>query len=355
MKKKRNTKGILQLEDGTEIEGVPIGKPRFVSGEVVFTTGMVGYAEAVTDPSYRGQILIFTYPLIGNYGVREGNFESDRIQVSGVIVSESINHPSHATANRNFHQWLYQHNIPGLVDVDTRRLTLRLRSRGVMKGNLCFNEQDGKKPFADISQKNLAAAVSCKTVERYGSFKLRVALIDCGVKLSIVRELAKFKVNITRVPWNWGNFDDFAGVVISNGPGDPKTVKETINNVSSLLALNKPVLGVCLGNQILTLAAGGDTYKLPYGHRSHNQPVFEKATGRAYLTIQNHGYAVNMDSLGNDWEEWFVNLNDGTNEGIRHTSKPFWAIQFHPEGSPGPEDTSWIFAQFIELCRKYSS
>jgi carbamoyl-phosphate synthase small subunit len=318
---------------------------------------MVGYPEALTDPSYRGQILVFTYPLIGNYGVPLEKYESDKIQVSGVIIDNSAKNPSDS-ASKTFDKWLMENNVPGLCNIDTRDLTLKIRSRGVMKGKLFFRSIDKSREFIDIDKINLVSEVSKNTIKNYGVKKgARIALIDCGVKFSIIRALVNLGARVTRVPWDWdyNNFDNFDGVFISNGPGDPKLVTKTIKTINTLLKSKIPIMGVCLGSQILALAAGGDTYKLPFGHRSHNQPVLEISTGKAYLTTQNHGYAVDMESLGSGWEEWFVNLNDKTNEGIKHKTKPFRAVQFHPEGNPGPQDTNFIFNDFIKLCEKYSS
>lgn len=359
-------KGTLHLEDGTRFEGYIIGKSKNVSGEVVFTTGMVGYPEALTDPSYYGQILIFTYPIIGNYGIPSAsdnkNFESERIQVSGIILSECIKNPSNATAVKKLEEWLFENNLGGLAGVDTRGLTLYLRSKGVMPGKIIVDGKEKDFPYKDINKMDLVTKISTRRCITYPEVKnsvlnqknnFKIGLIDCGVKLSIIRALRELGAIVVKLPYDWEDFDSFDGLLISNGPGDPKKVIKTIKNIQQMLKKDKPILGICLGSQIMALAAGADTYKLPYGHRSHNQPVLNRLTNKAYLTTQNHGYAVRTESLKQDWEEWFVNLNDQTNEGIKHKSKPFYAVQFHPEGNPGPEDTNWIFKEFIQRCKKF--
>jgi carbamoyl-phosphate synthase small subunit len=349
----------LILHDGTTFEGYSFGFRRAIAGEVVFNTAMSGYPESLTDPSYQGQILTLTYPLIGNYGVppmvREHNllkyYESEKIHISGLIISEYSYESSHWNAWSKLSTWLIEQKIPALGGIDTRALTKRLREKGSMPGKIVFGGQDLE--FADPNTSNLVAEVSTKEVITYGSGKYKIALVDCGVKFNIIRKLLERDTTIIRIPWDYDHTKlEYDGLFISNGPGDPKQCKTTVENIAKTYELGKPVFGICLGNQLMALAAGGDTYKLKYGHRSHNQPVLQKGTNRCFITSQNHGYATLTESLGNEWEEYFVNINDNTNEGIRHKSKPFFSTQFHPEASSGPTDTDFLFDEFIELIKK---
>lgn len=349
--------GKLILSDGTEYVGESFGTPLSTSGEVVFNTGMVGYPESLTDPSYYGQILVLTYPLVGNYGVPKKDFwESKKIQVKGLIVQNYVDSPSHFESERSLGEWLRQEGVPAIQDVDTRELTRKLREHGVMLGRIEIESrvksQESRKKQYDPNSENILPYVSVDRVETYGEGKKHIILIDCGAKENIVRSLLKRNVRVTRVPWNFNpttNGMKFDGVLISNGPGDPKQAKETIKNVGKVLKKGIPTFGICLGSQILALAAGGNTYKLKFGHRGQNQPVQETTTKKCLITSQNHGFAVDMKSLGKDWEEWFTNLNDGTNEAIRHKSKPFMAVQFHPEANPGPTDAGYLFDKFLDL------
>ncbi len=355
--------GKLILSDGTVFLGQSFGKEgrefgglSSTSGEVVFNTGMVGYPESLTDPSYYGQILVLTYPLAGNYGVPEKRFwESRKIQIKGLIVQNYIDNPSHFESQKNLGEWLKEEEIPALQGIDTRALTIKLREHGVMLGKIDIGEKrkaKSEKRIYDPNKENLLPFVSTDNVLTYGEGRKNIVLIDCGVKENIIRSLVKRRVKVTRVPWDFdplksppaGGFD---GVLISSGPGDPKMAKAAIETVRQLLQKNIPVFGICLGSQILALAAGGNTYKLKFGHRGQNQPVIDQTSEKAIITSQNHGFAVDMKSLGSDWKEWFVNLNDGTNEGIRHRSKPFMAVQFHPESNPGPTDAGYLFDEFI--------
>ena len=355
--------GKLILSDGTVFLGESFGKEGRessglpgTSGEVVFNTGMVGYPESLTDPSYFGQILVLTYPLIGNYGVPKKEFwESKKIQVKGLIVQNYIDNPSHFESEKPLGKWLQQEGIPALTGVDTRQLTRKLREHGVMLGKLetgNWKLEIGNSDVYDPNKENVLPNVSVDKVEVYGEGKKNIVLIDCGAKENIVRSLVKRGVKVTRVPWDFDPLKNppaggFGGVFISNGPGDPKQAKKTIENIRGVLKENIPTLGICLGSQILALAAGGNTYKLKFGHRGQNQPVMDVVSKKAIITSQNHGFAVDMKSLSDDWEEWFVNLNDGTNEGIRHRKKPFLAVQFHPEATPGPFDGGYLFDQFL--------
>ncbi|MCD6237447.1 MAG: glutamine-hydrolyzing carbamoyl-phosphate synthase small subunit [Thermoplasmata archaeon] len=351
----KRKKARLILEDGTVFEGYSFGSIRAVSGEVVFNTGMIGYPESLTDPSYRGQILVLTYPLIGNYGVpgkeKEDGlskyFESDRIQVRGLIIANDSEEYSHWNAKKSLSEWMKEHNVPGIYNIDTRELTKKLREKGTMLGKIVYNDEDNVK-LEDPNKRNLVAEVSIKKPIRYKKGKKRVILVDCGVKNSIIRAFLERNITVIRVPWDHDFLKEKAdGIIISNGPGDPKKCVDTIENVRRALSKNIPILGICLGSQILGLAAGATTYKLKYGHRSQNQPCMEVGTKRCYVTPQNHGYAVDADTLPEDWREWFYNSNDKTNEGIFHISKPFFGTQFHPEASPGPDDTEFIFDMFV--------
>ena len=353
---KNAKKAELVLEDGTTFIGDALGFHRSVSGEVVFNTGMVGYPEALTDPSYRGQILVLTYPLIGNYGVPgdekefgiKKHFESDKIQISGLVVSSLSNNYNHWNSTKSLDEWLIENKIPGIRGIDTRALTKRLRECGVMLGKIII---DDHVEIEDPNKRNLVAEVSTERKGLYneGAGK-RILLIDCGVKNNIIRSLINRNVTVVRVPWDYNFFkEDYDGIVISNGPGDPKMCRKTIENVARAMEDKTPIFGICLGNQILALASGGNTYKLKYGHRSQNQPCI--SGDRCYITSQNHGYAVDMKSLGSEWSEWFVNANDGTNEGIKHKSKPFIAAQFHPEAQPGPVDTNFLFDEFLRMIK----
>ncbi|MBI2029803.1 glutamine-hydrolyzing carbamoyl-phosphate synthase small subunit [Candidatus Gottesmanbacteria bacterium] len=344
----------LLLEDGSIFKGIAFGADVNCSGEVVFTTGMSGYPESLTDSSYQGQILTFTYPLIGNYGVGEDEtlFESKGIKVRGVVVSTNVKNYSHWQATQSFENWLKKENIPGISSIDTRSLTIRLRDKGTMLGVL--KDKPVKEKMEDPNLTNLVSEVSIKKPVTLGSGKKRILAIDCGVKQGIIESLLQRDTTVIRVPWDFDPYADdarFDGVVISNGPGDPKMVKKTVLTVKKIIAKKIPLLGICLGNQILALAIGANTYKMKFGHRSHNQPARLKGTAKCFLTTQNHGFVVDTKTLPSGWEVWFENLNDKTNEGIRHSNLPFMAVQFHPEGKPGPYDTNWIFDEFLERVK----
>ena len=339
----------LILEDGTRYSGRLHGFPRAVSGEVVFNTGMVGYTEALTDPSYRGQIMVLTYPLVGNYGV-PAHFESSRIQASALVVSELALEYSHASAQKSLPRWLEEEGIPCISGVDTRALTKRLRTKGCMLGKVLVGGADIA--FYDPGKDNLVAAVSSAGPQVYGDGKKTVLLLDCGAKGSIVEELVARDLRVVRVPWDYDFMrEEFDALFISNGPGDPTACGTTIGNLKRALELDKPIMGICLGHQLLALAAGANTYKLKFGHRGHNQPCIEQGSGRCYVTSQNHGYAVDESTLPAGWQPWFRNANDGSNEGMRHARKPFLSVQFHPEAAPGPVDCGHLFDQFAGMMR----
>ena len=368
----KNKKAVLLLEDGTFFVGKGFGASTEISGEVVFSTSMVGYPEALTDPSYKGQILTLTYPLVGNYGVPPYDlefgvplyFESDCIQVQGLVIHELCHDPYHWASTRTLDKWLSDEGIPGIYGIDTRHLTKKLRARGVMLGILgvCEAREDLRlekllkkaKSIPDPNLTDLASQVSVKEPVQYKvEGRYSVVLIDCGVKYSIIRNLLKRGISVTRVPYDFSSKEVMEykpnGVFLSNGPGDPKKCVSTINCVRELVA-QVPLMGICLGAQILTLAMGGDTYKLKYGHRSQNQPALDLKTNRCYITTQNHGYAIANDSIKKTpLEAWFMNPNDKTVEGVRHKSKPVFAVQWHPEASPGPYDTEFLFDTFAKI------
>jgi carbamoyl-phosphate synthase small subunit len=363
---------LLVLEDGTELAGRAFGARGAVAGEVVFNTGMTGYVETLTDPSYKGQILVATYPLVGSYGVpaprKEGSidapFESDRVQVQGLVVQTYVGAHSHHAATRSLGQWLEVEGVPAITGVDTRTLTRKLREHGTMRGWIVSAKGDVEQQKRDARTIDMkdevfravapAEPALLKAAKREpGRRELTVLLVDVGAKDNIARSLLARGADVLRAPWHaplQKLAKDCDGVMIGNGPGDPKDLVALVEEIRALLAwFTKPVFGICLGNQILALAAGGDTYKLPYGHRGVNQPVIDLLTRRCYVTSQNHGYAVKDGSLPLEWEPWFVNLNDGTNEGVRSRTRPFFSVQFHPEASPGPEDAAFLFDDFLRL------
>jgi carbamoyl-phosphate synthase small subunit len=355
MHHQRGPRVWLELEDGTRLAGSSFGHAGQASGEVVFTTSMVGYVESLTDPSYRGQVLVMTYPLIGNYGVPSkadtDRFESDRIQVAGLVVSRAHDDTSHAGAARSLHSWLSEEGVPGVEGVDTRYLTLRLRERGTMLGRVLpeGTATPDLIPMFDPNRTNVVADVTCREPVVLGPGRKRVVLVDCGVKHSIRRELLSRGVGVLQVPAGWDyTGEKFDGVLVSNGPGNPEQCSATVEIMRRAMALNRPVFGICLGAQLIALAAGARTYKLRYGHRGQNQPCREVGGDRCRLTSQNHGYAVDARTLPDDWQVWFTNANDGSVEGIRHRRRPFSAVQFHPEASPGPLDSRDLFDRFVE-------
>jgi len=351
----------LVLSDGTVFHGKSFGYEQSVSGEIVFNTAMTGYPESLTDPSYHGQILVATYPLIGNYGVPEEepvndipeNFESSRVQVTGLVISDYSFDYSHWNAARSLSDWLRDNKVPGIYGVDTRALTKIIREEGVMLGKIIIDGEDVD--LYDPNVENLVAKVSTPSVQKYGNGKYKVVLLDLGLKNNIIRCLVNRDTTVVRVPWDYDFFEeDYDGLFITNGPGDPKTADIAIQNINKALHKDKPVMGICLGTQLMALATGGDTYKLKYGHRSHNQPVLLEGTDKCYITSQNHGYVVDIDTLSEDWELYFTNLNDNTCEGIKHRKYPFFATQFHPEASGGPVDTEFLFDDFIRILEKYT-
>lgn len=373
----------LLLDDGTTFHGQSFGYEKPVAGEVVFNTAMTGYPESLTDPSYAGQLITFTYPLIGNYGVppfsKEPNglatyMESQRIHADAIIVSDYSTAHSHWNAERSLAEWLKQERVPGITGVDTRQLTKVLREHGVMMGKILLDDQPNDIPTAQYSGVNYIARVSCTDIRIYREGQCHilpantspealaeamppraVLLVDCGVKENIIRCLLRRDVNIVRVPWDYPFATlPYTGLFLANGPGDPDTAEATVQNIRLSMALkpDTPIFGICMGNQLLAKAAGATIYKLKYGHRSHNQPVQQVGTMRCFVTSQNHGYAVDNDTLPADWEPFFLNMNDGSNEGIRHTTKPWRSVQFHPEAASGPVDTEFLFDEFAALIKK---
>ena len=367
----------LILEDGTEFCGRSFGYDADTIGEVVFSTAMTGYPESLTDPSYAGQILVMTYPLVGNYGVPEtsiGNnglpefMESERIHVKALVVADYSERFSHWNAKESLAAWLKREKIPAITGIDTRRLTMVIREHGVMMGRIALGglenlEELEKLGHPNYSSVNWVEKVSCKDVLVYQptpNIQLptpkRVVLVDCGVKANIVRCLTRRGIEVVRVPWDYDfNEIQFDGLFLANGPGDPERCEKTIEHIRKFLNNERvrPCMGICLGNQLLALSAGAKTYKLKYGHRSHNQPVRKVGTNQCFITSQNHGFAVDDKTLPADWEPLFVNMNDGSNEGVRHKTKPWFSVQFHPEACSGPTDTEWMFDEFAKLLESW--
>lgn len=346
----------LELASGETFCGSSFGAPRAVRGEVIFHTGLVGYVEALTDPSYRGQILVLTYPLQGNYGVPDGPFESARVQVQGLVVARYTPEPSHHAAVRSLGDWLTSQGVPALCGVDTRALTQRLRSHGTMPGTLRpAAADDATAAPASVDMAQVVRLVEPQQLSEHPGSGPRILVIDTGAKESILRALLRRGAHVLRAPASspWEPLlDRVDGVVLTNGPGDPSALGALVERLRAVLARNLPTFGICLGHQLLALCAGAKTYKLPYGHRSHNQPVLDLLSGRAYVTSQNHGYAVQDGSLPLDWVPWFRNLNDGTCEGIRHRYRPFASVQFHPEAAGGPRDTAPLFDEFLRMVNE---
>lgn len=358
-------KVTLQLSDGTEFHGKSFGYEQPVAGEVVFNTAMMGYPESLTDPSYAGQLLTMTFPLVGNYGVPPFTFdkqtglpdfmESDRIYASALIVSDYSEQHSHWNAVESLGEWLQREKVPGITGIDTRELTKVLREHGVMMGKILFDDEPNNVPEADYEGVNFVDRVSVKEIVRYNEGAGRkVVLVDCGVKANIIRELIQRGVEVVRVPWNYDYTDmEFDGLFLANGPGDPDMCSEAVEIIRKQMSRSrKPICGICMGNQLLSKAAGATIYKLKYGHRGHNQPVRMVGTEKCFITSQNHGYAVDARTLDKDWEEIFVNMNDASNEGIRHKENPWFSSQFHPEACSGPVDTEFMFDKFVETLKQ---
>ncbi|MBQ9417167.1 MAG: glutamine-hydrolyzing carbamoyl-phosphate synthase small subunit [Bacteroidales bacterium] len=351
----------LVLDDGSELHGLLFGAERPMSGEVVFNTAMTGYVESLTDPSYAGQIMTLTYPLIGNYGVPprevEGGLqrfmESDRIYAHGLIVGQYSGQYSHWNAAESLDQWLKAEGVPAIEGIDTRKLTKQLRERGVMMGKILIDGCTEEPEEVDYAEVNYVAQASCKEVITYNpGGRLRVVLVDYGVKNNIIRSLTARGAEVVRVPWDYDfNGLDFDGLFLSNGPGNPEACTAAVDNLRRFLAapVARPCMGICMGHQLLSVAAGAKVYKLKYGHRSHNQPVRQVGTDRCFVTSQNHGYCVDDSTLADGWLPLMRNLNDQSNEGVRHAEKPWFSVQFHPEACGGPTDTAFLFDDFVKL------
>lgn len=357
-------KATLILDDGSRFEGESFGYDGNVAGEVVFNTAMTGYTESLTDPSYAGQLMTLTYPLVGNYGVPSTEdgadgiasfMESDRIYASGLIVGDYSEQYSHWNARESLSEWLRREKVPAITGIDTRHLTQILREHGVMMGRIMVEGVTELPAEKDYNSINYVDLVSVPEVRTYcsGEGRKRVVLVDCGAKNNIIRCLLRRGVEVIRVPWDYDfNTLDFDGLFLSNGPGNPDECQAAVDNIRKFISdpeEKRPLMGICMGNQLLAKAAGATVYKLKYGHRSHNQPVRMEGTDRCFITSQNHGFAVDASTLGEGWRPYFTNMNDGSNEGIRHESKPWFSSQFHPEASGGPVDTEFLFDDFINL------
>ncbi|MDP2642897.1 MAG: glutamine-hydrolyzing carbamoyl-phosphate synthase small subunit [Candidatus Peregrinibacteria bacterium] len=366
----------LILKDGTIFEGKSFGADVSVAGEVVFNTSMVGYPESFTDPSYTGQILVLTSPLVGNYGVPDDIKDKDQIEkifegkcmsITGLIVNEYSENFSHWNAKKSLGQWLKENKIPAITGIDTRELTKKLRTHGVMLGKIVV-ENPAKKSttksspeieFLDPNSENLVDKVSIKKPKIYKRGKKTIICIDCGMKNNIIRNFLDRDITVIRVPWNYNFLEEkidgkeikFDGIFMSNGPGDPAILTKLHEIIKKAFALKKPIFGICLGCQIMAIASGAKTYKLKFGHRSQNQPCIDLNTNpqKCYITSQNHGFAIDEKSLRPGWEVWLKNANDQTIEGIRHKTLPFFSCQFHPEAAPGPLDTVKFFDDFIKM------
>ena len=350
----------LVLQDGTKFHGKSFGYDAPVAGEVVFNTAMMGYPESLTDPSYAGQLVTLTFPLVGNYGVPPFTFgpeglptfmESDHIHASAIIVSDYSEQYSHWNADESLAEWLKREHVPGITGIDTRELTKVLREHGVMMGQIIFDDEPENIPQAQYEGVNFVDRVSCKEIIRYNEgVGKRVVLVDCGVKANIIRNLIERDLEVVRVPWNYDYTGmEFDGLFLGNGPGDPDLCQDAVNILRQQMSKSrKPICGICMGNQLMAKAGGANIYKLKYGHRSHNQPVRMVGTDKCYITSQNHGYAVDASTLDKDWNELFVNMNDGSNEGVRHNTNPWFTSQFHPEACSGPVDTLFMFDLFVE-------
>ncbi|RDJ32657.1 MAG: carbamoyl-phosphate synthase (glutamine-hydrolyzing) small subunit [Crenarchaeota archaeon] len=373
-----NKFGKLILDDGTVLEGMGFGYSTTTFGEIVFNTGMVGYTETLTDPSYSGQILTLTYPLVGNYGVPDPKtndesgipkyFESGKIQARGLVIHELSLTASHWTLSMTLDEWMYNEKIPGISGIDTRALTTKLRSQGVMMAALVVSDtpiddaqvKEQLKNVTPYNSEKFMDAVSTKQEETYGNESDCVVVIDTGAKNAILRNVRDIGYKVVKLPWN-ASIDKILsykpkGVVISNGPGDPISCPDTINTAKELIKQNIPTLGICLGAQIIGLAGNAQTYKLKYGHRGQNKPCINLENNQVYVTSQNHGYCIDPDSLSNsEFELWFKNADDQTVEGIKHKDKRCIAVQFHPEASPGPYDCKFVFEKLKHLMEEGTS
>jgi carbamoyl-phosphate synthase small subunit len=374
---KNYKKAYLELSNGVTLKGRAIGNDVVTSGEMVFNTGMLGYSESMTDSSYLGQILVFSFCLIGNYGIpfpKDGNLfmskghESSSIKTQGIIVSDIYDGCHHHDGGIAIQDWMKSQDVPGIAGIDTRYLVQMIRESGNLWGRIVpegakvqnqekfeFLKNFKDDEYVDPSKYNLMPSVSTKEILHMGKGNKTVSVIDCGAKWNIIRMLMERGCKVNVLPWD----TDFSkiecdGWVISNGPGDPKNTKDLVDRIrKDVLGSNKPILGICLGHQLLALASGAKTKRLNHGHRSHNQPVFSLPERKAYMSSQNHRYAVEKSSIQPDWQLWFENANDDSVEGLRHKTKPFISVQFHPEASSGPNDTSWIMDKFVKFVEEF--
>ncbi|KAI9296608.1 small subunit of carbamoyl-phosphate synthase [Neoconidiobolus thromboides FSU 785] len=363
----------LKLKSGQLFKGLSFGAEKECSGEAVFTTSTVGYPESMTDPSFRGQILVFTQPLIGNYGAPNTTrdefnllkyYESEKIQVEGIIVNDYATQYSHWNAIESLGAWCKRNNVPAISNVDTRMVVKLLRDQGSTLASMQFDKEK-ESEYKDPNLRNLVDEVSTKKVYTVGKGKINIAVIDCGIKNNILRSLLgqSEDIKLTVLPWNYDiinnkiegkSIHDFDGLFLSNGPGNPNYCQELISNMSYLVEnFNKPIFGICMGNQVLGKSIGLDVYKMKFGNRGHNQPAINLLTNRCFITSQNHGYALNDTVLPNNWLKYFTNANDHSNEGIKHQFKPISSVQFHPEAKGGPMDTHFLFKDYIELVKQY--
>ena len=371
----------LILDDGTEFHGFSFGSPRNTTGELIFNTTMVGYCELLTDPTFAGQVLTLTWPLVGNSGVPPQTedrsvrrfFESNRIWPCGLVVSEYSPQFSHWNAVRSLGDWLKEEGVPAITGIDTRALAKRIREKGTVVGQIVVDVPGSAGILPASSQAgslrpqvNLTAEVSCKEIIEYEPSphsplptphsSPSILLLDLGVKNSVIRNLTGRGAKVVRVPWNHDFTKmEYDGLVLSNGPGDPAFLGETVENVKKAIHLGRPIFGIGMGNLVLGKAAGAETFRLPFGHRTSNQPVRLCGTDRTHVTPQNHGFALDPSRLPDDWEQWFVNLNDGTCEGIRHKTKPFFAVQFHPENCGGPRNRENVYDLFFSQLKPHQS
>lgn len=356
--KKTICKGYLLLEDGTRFEGISFGFPQNKKGDVVFNTAMVGYPESLTDPSYMGQILVQTYPMIGNYGMPGRDIsplgishylESDKIWVQGLIITDYSFYHNHWNAVTSLEARLKEDKVPALYGIDTRALTKHLRDYGIMKGQIVIDGVDTPAVEEAFDERNLVAEASCKEIITYGEGKKKILFIDCGTKYNILRKLFHQEITLIRVPWDYDfSMNDYDALFVSNGPGNPEMCDITVEHIRQAFKYEKPCFGVCMGHQLFGLAAGASIKRLEYGHHGHNQPVREIGTDKCYITSQNHCFCVDTKNLSHEWKEWFVNINDGTNAGLHHSTKPFFSTQFHPECCGGPTDTLFFFDKFLQ-------
>ncbi len=360
-----NKRAILVLADGSVYEGYSFGAEADAYGEVVFNTSMVGYQEMLTDPSYAGQIVVPTYPLIGNYGINEQDFESNRIQVRGFVVREECLEPNHYLSTKTIHQYLAESGIPGISGVDTRAITRKLRSVGVMMGMITsdktpqqalekLNSLPDYGSIDFVKQVTTDAPYEWEPESSQAASSYKIVVLDCGLKYSILRIMRSMGCRLTAVPCTMSAREILKlkpdGIILSPGPGDPELLDYIVDTVKKLVG-KKPIMGICLGNQLIARAFGGRNFKLKFGHRGANHPVRDLVTGRVYITAQNHGYAVDPDTLKDGLEVTHINLNDGTVEGLRHKELPIFCIQYHSEASPGPWDSTYLFKEFVEMVK----